>query len=450
MHSTVSPHPPSPSKSSWKSPRAQPTPWYTSALHSLLRPTIKLPDLRVLVIGVTLLALMMMKWSIAPQATCPPRPTPSPPTIYPVAPTTNVLITGGAGYIGTHMSLLLLQQKEIYNIVIVDDLSRGDIRNVETLKTLVPSDRTLTFIETDIGNEKLMTELMAKHAIDIVIHFAGFAYASESVHEPLKYFDNTVTRTQSLLAAMDKAGIKRLVYSSSSATYGTIQNEQCDLPISEFSPQVPVSPYGLSKLMSEQVIHAYANSKHIAKQPFSYALLRYFNVIGADAEIRIGPLPKKHLAHYGRIVDGCFAAAINNEPMVVYGNDYPTKDGSAIRDYIHVGDLVSAHYKVMQVVHENQMMAYNVGIGQGASCIEVVDACRAATGKDIPITFKERRIGDPPIVLGDAHRIMNELGWVPTYTNLKETVSMAWKWRMKVEQMEKQPATTTQDKKTQK
>lgn len=278
---------------------------------------MKTPDVKLLV-GTIIICTIFLLYTIRSvgnstaeyDVLCPVKPNPSAPILQQPLPVTNVLITGGAGYIGSHMTLLLFEKSEIYNIVAVDDLSRGDIRNVESLKSLCPQDRHYTFVQADIGDTVKMTETLKQHSIDIVIHFAGFAYASESVQYPLKYFENTVQGTANLLSAIDTAGVSRLVYSSSSATYGTITDEKCDLPITEFSPQKPVSPYGLSKLMAEQEITAYANSKHIANKDFSYAALRYFNVIGADEKQRVGPLPKKHLAHYGRIVDSCFHAAI--------------------------------------------------------------------------------------------------------------------------------------------
>lgn len=294
------------------------------------------------------------------------------------------------------MTLLLLEQPEIYNIVVIDDLSRGDLRNIKRIEGVAAkkTDRHYTFVQGDVGDIPLVTSLLQRHQIDIVIHFAGFAYASESVAFPLRYFDNIVTKTQNLLTAMQNGNVRRLVYSSSSATYGQPLNEACDVPIAENTPQIPVSPYGRSKLMAEQIIDAYHYSQtKIEKSSFSYVALRYFNVIGADKDGRVGPLPKASLKQWSRIADACFDASIADKPMTIYGNDYPTEDGTAIRDYIHVSDLVAAHLKVMRAVHGNNALAYNVGIGHGFSNKQLVEACSKAVGRKVEISYGPRREG---------------------------------------------------------
>ena len=343
-----------------------------------------------------------------------------------------ILITGGAGFIGSHMSLLLWQQSEDYDVVVVDDLSRGDLRNVRTIQGLPGREGwTYTFYNHDCGDSAFMAAKLKEHHIELVIHFAGFAYASESVQFPLKYFDNIVTKTQGLLAAMEEAKVPRLLYSSSSATYGQPLDEDCDVPIQENTPQVPVSPYGQSKLMAEHVIAAYQVSQLKAGKEFSYAALRYFNVIGADKEARVGPLPKKHLKQFSRVVDACFDAVTSGEPMKVFGTDYNTPDGTAIRDYIHVWDLVRAHLAVIAAVHDNSAIPYNVGIGHGFSNKQLVEACGKAVGKEVDVVYEARREGDPGLVLGDASKIQRELGWKAEYVDLAEAIGTAWKWRVK-------------------
>jgi UDP-arabinose 4-epimerase len=374
----------------------------------------------------------------SPRLPCAEPPSTADPTLQPPAREVKVLITGGAGYIGSHMALLLLIQTDVrYSIVAVDDLSRGDMRHIRTLQALAAElGKSYTFIESDIGSVSTMVAAFTAHSIELVIHFAGYAYASESVAYPLKYFENIVTKTQQLLAAMSEAGVRRLVYSSSSATYGSITNERCDSPLHEWSPQKPLSPYGTSKLMAEQVVLAYANSKHVKGEMFSAVMLRYFNVIGSDPLLRVGPMPKKHLANYGRIVDSCFDAAISGQPMKLFGDDYPTKDGSPIRDYIHVMDLVDAHLQLTQVVHDRQVEAYNIGIGAGFSVKELVAACQLATGKTVRTTIQPRRSGDPAVVMGDPSKLMRQLGWKPKFTDLTESIKTAWKWRQLVENEE--------------
>lgn len=356
------------------------------------------------------------------------------PEVLPVPTECRVLITGGAGYIGSHMALLLLTQPSVrYSVVIVDDLSRGSLRHIRTLSSVAQSwNRSLTFVESDVGSVARMAAVMREHRTEVVIHFAGFAYASESVRQPLQYFDNTVTATQHLLAAMDEAGVRRLVYSSSSATYGAVTDDSCDAGLNEQSPQKPLSPYGAAKLMAEQIIRAYANSLHLQGVDFSAALLRYFNVIGADRHLRVGPLPKPHLAAFGRIVDSCFDSALSGRPLNLFGDDYDTHDGSPVRDYIHVTDLVDAHLQLTRVVHGRQVDAYNIGIGAGSSVKEVVSACESITGRRISVRVQPRRIGDPPVVLGDPSKLMRVLGWRPRHTDLTDNIRSGWRWRQMI------------------
>ena len=393
------------------------------------------PTSRKLVLGLlALLTLAALYYRPSLLHSCPYHPPSATPVSLLAADSypRHILITGGAGYIGSHMSLLLWQQAEPYDVVVVDDLSRGDMRNVETLKALTARQGwTYTFYEHDCGDTAWLADKLQQHSIELVIHFAGFAYASESVQYPLKYFDNIVTKTQGLLAAMQTAHVTRLLYSSSSATYGQPLDDKCDVPIAENTPQVPVSPYGRSKLMAEQVIAAYQVSQLRANKDFSYAALRYFNVIGADKEARIGPLPKKELKQFSRVVDACFDAVTSGEPMKVYGTDYSTPDGTAVRDYIHVWDLVRAHLRVIAAVHSNAAIPYNVGIGRGFSNKQLVEACGKAVGKEVDVLYQPRREGDPGLVLGDASKIQRELGWQAEYTDLAEAIGTAWKWRVK-------------------
>ena len=345
---------------------------------------------------------------------------------------TNILVTGGAGYIGSHFSLLLFEQSALpFNIVAVDDLSRGSQLNFDTLSALSRPHWSFTPVRHDCGDTQFLASLLTQHNIQLVVHFAGFAYASESVAFPLLYFDNIVTKTQGLLAAMQRAAVDRLIYSSSSATYGQPVDLDCDVPIQETTPQRPVSPYGRSKLMAEQVIEAYQVSQQKAGLPFSYAAMRYFNVIGGDAKQRVGAMPKPELRNFSRVVDACFDAALEARPMPVYGSDYATEDGSAIRDYIHVWDLVRAHLAVVSAVHHDSRLMYNVGIGRGFSNKELVAACSKATNRKVDIKWEKRRDGDPALVLGDAAKISRDLSWRPEHTDLSEMIETAWRWRLK-------------------
>ena len=392
---------------------------------------------RLALLALASLTLLLLFYRPSLLHSCPSRPPSNhPPSILPLSSfPSSILITGGAGYIGSHMSLLLFEQDHPFTVVIVDDLSRGDRRNVDTLQALSRPGWSYHFEEMDCGDTERVAQLLQQHRVELVIHFAGFAYASESVQHPLRYFDNIVTKTQHLLAAMEQAGVHRLVYSSSSATYGQPLDPDCDVPIAENTPQVPVSPYGRSKLMAEQVIEAYQVSQHRAGKPFSFAALRYFNVIGADVQGRVGPMPKAHLKEWSRVVDACFDAVIDDNAMRVYGADYATPDGTAIRDYIHVQDLVRAHLGVISVVHDDSHLAYNVGIGHGFSNNQLVEACGEATGRKVKVQVEPRRVGDPALVLGDATRIRTELAWKPEHTVLSEMIRTAWVWRQKWDQL---------------
>lgn len=354
--------------------------------------------------------------------------------VAPVLPK-RVVVTGGAGYIGGHLTMLLLDQAGDVEIHIVDDLSRGNMKNVRRLLAHaepLPGKR-VEFHEFEVGNQQKMQDLLTKHNIEVVFHFAGFAYASESVEFPLKYFTNTHESTRAMLAAMEGAGVSQLIYSSSSATYGSIENRQCDIPIRENSPQKPVSPYGRSKLVSEQVIRAFAKKQELKGKHFSYAMLRYFNVIGADPKGRYGPLPKPELKNFGRVVDACFEAVTGERAkMSLFGGSYDTPDGYAVRDYIHVTDLVHAHLKVMQAILSGKFaLVYNVGIGAGYSVMEVVEACEKATGKKVPYEVAPNREGDPPFLIADGSRIARHTGWEGTLSrDLVGSIASAWRWRV--------------------
>lgn len=332
----------------------------------------------------------------------------------------HVLVTGGAGFIGSHASLLLLSNG--YRVTIVDNLSRGNWGAVQALQRLAPEGR-LQFINADLGDARKVDRLFLSNAIDVVMHFAAVAYVGESMAEPLRYYHNVTSNTLLLVESMVRHGVSNLIYSSTCATYG----EPKTMPITEDTQQHPINPYGKSKKMAEDVIIDYARTN----KKMAVTILRYFNVIGSDPGGRLGEAPRPELRHHGRITGACFDAALGKiEGLKVMGTDYPTPDGTCIRDYIHVWDLVDAHLKAMRGLTQGKMSIYNVGTGRGYSVREFVNACLNVTGAPIRVLEqKSRRPGDYAEVFSDPSKIYRELGWKAKYTDLKESLAMAWRWR---------------------
>jgi UDP-glucose 4-epimerase len=317
-----------------------------------------------------------------------------------------VLVTGGAGYIGSHALRALLRAG--HSPVAYDNLSRGH-------RAAVPKDVPL--IEADIRDTDVLTAALKDNGIDCVMHFAAFAYVGESVEVPLLYYNNNSRGTLSVLEAIDRARTPRLVFSSTCATYGNPPQN----PIVETTVQRPINPYGMSKLVSEYMISDYAASR----SDFSYAALRYFNVAGSsfDGEIGEDHDPETHL------IPVILQAALGRrEKVTVFGDDYPTPDGTCIRDYIHVEDLVSAHVRVMEALKPSDRRIYNLGIGRGHSVREIIDAARRVTGVDFEVEIGPRRAGDPASLYSDPSRIHEELGWRAQHTDIEETIRSAYQW----------------------
>jgi len=318
----------------------------------------------------------------------------------------NVLVPGGAGYIGSHAVKQLIEAG--HRVVVVDNLFRGHGEAVH---------REAVFHEIDLRDTPALTALMTEHQIEAVIHFAALAYVGESVEQPLRYWENNTWGSGSLLKAMDAAGVRRLVFSSTCATYG----EPPAVPIAETMPQQPINPYGWSKLAVERMLLDYA----AATPEFAFAAPRYFNVAGCAADGSLGEdhepethlIPRVLLAALGRI-----------EKIRVFGTDYPTPDGTCIRDYIHVEDLCAAHIELMESLAPGETRFYNLGIGRGYSVREVIDAARRVTGIDLPLEYGPRRPGDPPELYADPGRILGDLKWRPQYTDIEEIVATAWRW----------------------
>lgn len=332
---------------------------------------------------------------------------------------THVLVTGGAGYIGSHATLRLL--KDSYRVTIVDNLSRGNVGAVEILQKLFPKPGRLQFIYADLGDAKAVDRIFAQNAFDAVMHFAAVAYVGESTLEPLRYYHNITSNTLVILEAMAKHGVKTLIYSSTCATYG----EPEKMPITEKTPQSPINPYGKAKKMAEDMILDFSRTTDMAVM-----ILRYFNVIGSDPEGRLGEAPRPELREQGRISGACFDAARGIIPgLKVKGIDYPTRDGTCIRDYIDVTDLVDAHVKALNKARPKNVGIYNVGTGKGRSVKEFVEACKKATGVDIKVDYLERRRGDYAEVYSDPSKIYKELNWTAKYTDLEQSLRIAWRWQ---------------------
>lgn len=318
----------------------------------------------------------------------------------------NVLVTGGAGYIGSHC---VKQLKEDGNyVVVLDNLFRGHIQAVPA---------NVPFEKVDLRNTEKVAEVLAKHNIEAVYHFAAHAFVGESVGDPLMYYDNNTWGTTSLLIAMKQVGVNRLVFSSTCATYGQPES----MPIVETMAQDPINPYGRSKLLVEHILKDYAASN----PKFAFTALRYFNVCGCAADGSIGEDhdPETH------IIPVVLNTVLGiNEKVTVFGTDYPTADGTCVRDYIHVEDLISAHMLCMAQLQDGQQNFFNLGIGNGYSVKQIIDACKRVTSADIPVEYGPRRAGDPAELYANATKLRNATGWTPKYTNLDDIVATAWNW----------------------
>jgi UDP-glucose 4-epimerase len=317
-----------------------------------------------------------------------------------------VLVTGGAGYIGSHALRRL--QAEGHQPMALDNLSRGH-------RVAVPPGVRL--IELDVRRTAELRQLLCRERIDCVMHFAALAYVGESVELPLLYYDNNTRGMLSLLQAMVQARVPRLVFSSTCATYGEPER----MPIAEHFPQCPINPYGWSKLFAERMMR-----DHAAADPsWCFAALRYFNVAGCA---RDGSAGEDHDPETHLIPVIAHAALGRRERVTVFGDDYPTADGTCIRDYIHVEDLVAAHVRVMEALRPGDQRCYNLGIGRGHSVRQVIEAARRVIDRPFEVVIGPRRPGDPPELYSDASKIEQELGWRAEITELEPIISSAWRW----------------------
>lgn len=315
-----------------------------------------------------------------------------------------VLVTGGAGYIGSHTVRLLVAQG--HDVWVYDNLSCGH-------RQAIAKD---SLIVGDLADRELLTASLREHQIEAVIHFAAFAYVGESVTDPEKYYFNNLVNTYTLLSAMRQVGVCRIVFSSTCATYGVPES----VPITEAEKQSPINPYGRAKLAVEWMLSDFAAAYGLA-----FAALRYFNAAGASPTGDLGEdhTPETHL------IPLVLQVALGQRPQIdVFGTDYPTPDGTCIRDYIHVDDLARAHLLALTKIKPGEGLRLNVGTGRGYSVREVIAACEKVTGKKIAVRQGSRRPGDPPELVADPSAAFAALDWQPKYRDIESIAETAWRW----------------------
>jgi UDP-glucose 4-epimerase len=325
-----------------------------------------------------------------------------------------VLVTGGAGYIGSHAVLALKDAG--WPVAVIDDLSSGS-------RSVVPPD--VPFYEGNVADRPLVERISAEQRTGAIMHFAGSIVVPESVEKPLEYYANNTLASHALIGAAVAAGVKHILFSSTAAVYGAPER----VPIEEEDPKVPINPYGASKLMTERML-ADASAAH----PFNYGALRYFNVAGADPKGRTGQIGKgsTHL-----IKVACEAAVGKRDHVAIYGSDYPTPDGTCIRDYIHVSDLAAAHVAAIEwlIDHPSDNLVLNCGYGRGLSVLEVLDAVDRASGAPVRRVMESRRAGDPPMLVAANHRLLQTLAWRPRYADIEAIVGDALAWERKLQSL---------------
>jgi UDP-arabinose 4-epimerase len=318
-----------------------------------------------------------------------------------------ILVTGGAGYIGSHTAKVLAQHG--YSPVVLDNLSNGHRWAV----------RYGPLVVGDIDDQKLLRRLIHQYEIESVLHFAALAYVGDSMRAPGRYFRNNISATITMLDTLVDAGVRNLVFSSTCATYGLPEREKID----EAHSQIPINPYGESKLAVEKMLKWFQNAHGLR-----HVSLRYFNAAGADPECELGEEhnPETHL------IPLVLQTANGQRPTVsVFGQEYPTEDGSAVRDYVHVTDLADAHLRALRYLWRGgEHSAFNLGTGTGHSVLEVVQCAEAVTGRPVRVSRDAPRPGDPPRLVADATLAREELGWRPRYSELETIVSTGWEWLM--------------------
>ncbi|MBN1788279.1 MAG: UDP-glucose 4-epimerase GalE [Sedimentisphaerales bacterium] len=315
-----------------------------------------------------------------------------------------VLVCGGAGYIGSNMTAMLREAG--HEPVVYDNLSSGHQKAV----------KTADFVKGDLADFDMLVKILTYKQIDAVMHFAAFIEVSESVENPLEFYRNNVCNTHTLLAAMEKCNIDKFVFSSSAAVYGTPEKT----PITEDAATNPINPYGQTKLAVERMCHCQSQTGRL-----KYAALRYFNAAGAGAD---GSLGEDHKLESHLIPLAIEAALGKKDEIKIFGVDYPTDDGTCIRDYIHIEDLCSAHLLALEKLNYENELIYNLGNGKGYSVQQVIETVKKVSGKNFRVVNDLRRAGDPPILTADATKAIEGLGWEVKYPELEAIIETAWKW----------------------
>ncbi|MDQ1326304.1 MAG: UDP-glucose 4-epimerase [Campylobacterota bacterium] len=339
----------------------------------------------------------------------------------------HILVTGGAGYIGSHVVKLLLEESQ-HEITILDNLSTGFQETVDALMQIAKEHcRSLEFIQKDLSDWKEIATLMQNNTYDAIMHFAASLVVPESVENPLKYYLNNTANTANLVKCAVENNVRNFIFSSTAATYGEPDSCLVDLQtgLKESDPADPINPYGMSKLMSEKILKDTA----FAYPDFKYIILRYFNVAGSDPDGHIG-----QSTHNATLLIKVAAetAVGKRKKMYIFGEDYPTPDGTGIRDYIHVVDLARAHIEALHYLDENESDIFNVGYGKGFSVKEVIETMKKVSGVDFSVEIKERRAGDPAILIANNTKIKQVTSWRPQYDDLEVICKTTLEWEKKL------------------
>jgi UDP-glucose 4-epimerase len=315
-----------------------------------------------------------------------------------------ILLTGGAGYVGSACLRWLLGHG--HDPIAYDNMEEGN-------RAAVPEGR---LIEGEIADTEHLTDVLRQHSVEAVMHFAALLRVPESISKPKEYYGVNVVGTKSVLDAMLDTGVRKILFSSTAATYGF----HTEMPLREDSPQIPETPYGTTKLTAEWLIKDYARAYGLG-----YTLLRYFNASGADLDGNFGE-DRRDESH---LIPLILQVAVGRRPHVmIYGKDYPTRDGSCVRDYVHTADLAQAHQLAVEALEPGMGRAYNLGSGTGATVLEVLRACEETVGRPIAHQIVDRRPGDPAVLIATPEKIIKELGWSPRYTDIRDIVRTAWNW----------------------